>query len=130
MLPEQRLLDKPATVTAAVATDGANKTKVTLTVLRANGGPAPYATFILYLSDSSVGAGLTATTASGAVANDGTSGADLGVITTKKALHVQANAAGVYALSITDTAKTAFKVVVMMEGIPFVVKTLAAGNYA
>ena len=127
---DQRQFDKVMSVGATVATDGANKTKVTLTARNANGVRVPYAVFDLFLSDSAAGAGLTAVTASGAVANDGASGADIGTLTTKKALRVQANASGVYALSITDTAKTAFKVCVALDGLPFVVTTLSAASYA
>ena len=85
----------------------------------------------MWLSDATSGAGLTATTASGAVANDGTTGFDLGTYTTKKALYVQTNASGVYKLAITDTSKTAFKVCALnpADGNAVVGVTLAAGNY-
>ena len=86
--------------------------------------------FDLWLSDATTGAGLTATTASGAVAA-GASGADLATLTTKKALRVQTDATGKYILSITDTAKTAFKVCAQVpdSGVTVVGATLATGNY-
>lgn len=65
----------------------------------------------VWLSDDAEGEGLTGTTASGAVASAGaTSGVDLGVLTTKKAILVTTNDEGYYTLSITDTAKTTFYV--------------------
>jgi hypothetical protein len=60
----------------------------------------------------------------------GTSGVDLATLVSKKALHVQTTAAGVYILSITDTAKTGFYVGVFMPGLKAVVSSAAgAGNY-
>lgn len=125
----QRQFDRPSYATATVATNGVNGTKITITARNANGAPVPRASFDVILSDSATGAGLTAVTASGAVANDGVSGADIGVPTAKKALQVQANANGVYALSITDTAKTPFKVAVLMDGLTSVVATLVTASY-
>src|SRR5690349_2854728 len=61
----------------------------------------------VWLSDAATGIGLTATTASGAVAA-GASGADLGDLTVKKAKRVATDATGKYILSITDTGKTGF----------------------
>lgn len=124
----QRLFDKPAYATASVATNGSNASKVTITLRNANGKPVA-GEFELRLSDATSGLGLTATTASGTVANDGTSGADMGVQTTKKALRVQTNSSGVYALAITDTAKTGFVIVVVIDGLVFVVATLTAASY-
>lgn len=69
----------------------------------------------LWLSDAATGIGLTAVTASGAV-GAGASGADIGVLTTKKATRVQTDATGKYILSITDTAKTAFYVAAQIPG--------------
>jgi hypothetical protein len=128
----QRLFDKPAYATAVVATDGTNATKVTITIRNANGKPMAQPTnFDLYLSDSAVGQGLTATTASGAVGakTAGTTGTDLSAYVAKKALYVQSLADGTYVLSITDTVKTAFKVCVGLDELPAVVATLATASY-
>ncbi len=64
--------------------------------------------FDLWLSDdATAGAGLTATTASGAVTVS-TAGAVIGTYTSKKALRVQTDATGLFNLTITDTGETAF----------------------
>ena len=128
----QRDFDKPFTATAAVATDGANATLVTITVKNANGRTmAKPINMDLWLSDAASGFGVTATTASGAVGDKtaGTTGIVLGTYTAKKALRVQTTASGTYQLSITDTSKTAFKVVVQIDGLPVVVATLATASY-
>jgi hypothetical protein len=128
----QRQFDKPFYVTAVVASDGANATLVTLTVRKATGSPMAIPTnFDLYLSDDAVGQGLTATTASGAVQGktNGTTGTDLSVYVAKKALYVQSLKNGTYKLSITDTGKTAFKVVVGLDDLTSVVATLATASY-
>lgn len=65
-------------------------------------------TFSLYLSDSATGAGITAVTPSGGIAAVTSDGAILGVGTTSKAVDVVTNAAGLFGLAITDTAKTGF----------------------
>jgi hypothetical protein len=82
--------------------------------------------------DATYGAGLTATTASGAV-GAGAEGTDLVVYVAKKATRSQTNSSGQYQLSITDTAKTAFNVVVDFKmGFHHptqVLATLAAGDY-
>lgn len=86
--------------------------------------------FDLYLSDSSVGNGLTATTASGGIAAVAASGTILGVLTTSKALKVVTNASGVFALAITDTSKTTFYPCAVLQGMPVQVGTrLTAANY-
>ena len=73
----------------------------------------------IYLSDSSVGAGITATTPSGGIAALASSGTILGVLTTSKCVRVITNAAGLFVLVITDTAKTAFyPVASMLNGMP------------
>lgn len=124
------LLGRPFSVTMTVATDGSNKTKVTCQLVDIEGtSVSKVMNFDLWLSDAATGAGLTATTASGAVAA-GTSGADIATLTSKKALRVQSNASGVYILSITDTAKTAFKVCAQMpDGEVIVGATLATASY-
>lgn len=125
---DQRLIERPFSATAAVAAGAANIALVTFTLRNARGDPVPYGVFEVYLSDSAVGAGLTATAASGAVAA-GAAGADLGTGTAKKHLRVQAGAAGTYILSITDTAKTLFVVCSINDGLPQVHLTLVTGNY-
>lgn len=124
------LLGRPFSVTMTPATDGSNKTKVTCQLVDVEGtSVSKVMNFDLWLSDAASGAGLTGTTASGAVAA-GASGADIATLTTKKALRVQTNASGVYILSITDTAKTAFKVCAQMpDGEVVVGATLATANY-
>jgi hypothetical protein len=123
------LLGRFFDVTMAAATDGTNKTKVTFQLVDHEGNSvAAVRTFLITLSDDATnGAGLTATTASGAVAA-GASGADIGTLTTKKALMVQTNSSGVYILSITDTAKTAFTVVANLWDHSSLL-TLATANY-
>lgn len=123
--------DRPHSVTASAATDGANATLVTLTIKNAQGRPVGPKSFLLYLSDSATGLGLTATTASGNVTDKtaGTTGQVLGTLTSKKALVVQNIADGTYQLSITDTSKTAFKVCVEIDGVVYVPITLATANY-
>lgn len=120
------------TATAVAATDGANVTLITITIKDIAGTAIAYPeVFDVILSDAASGFGVTATTASGTVAGktDGTTGKDLQIYVTKKAFRVQATASGTYQLSITDTAKTLFKIVVCLAGRPFVVLTLVVGNY-
>jgi hypothetical protein len=61
----------------------------------------------IWLSDSSVGTGLSATSASGTV-GIGASGAVFGTYTTKLAFRVQTTSTGLAILSITDTANTKY----------------------
>lgn len=82
---------------------------------------------VMLSDDATSGAGLTTTTASGNVVA-GTAGVDLGDLTSKKAKMVQTDSTGKYILSITDTGKTAFVVVVHMHD-HITLKALAAGNY-
>ena len=73
----------------------------------------------IYLSDSSVGNGLTATTASGGIAALAASGTILGALTASKAIRAITNAAGLFVLVITDTAKTGFyPVASLIDGLP------------
>lgn len=129
--PEEWLSYQTVDVTASVAAGAANIALVTLTfkdmVGRTQKKARPY---LVYLSDSAVGDGLTATTASGAVAA-GASGTDLGDLTSKKAKMIACTASGIYILSITDTSKTAFKVCVdFLNGHgPVVAATLATASY-
>lgn len=127
----ERLAGKPNTATAVVASDGTNATLVTITFRNSWGAAVPGAVARIMLSDSAAGIGVTATTASGTVdvKTAGTLGTTLGTPTAKKALEVQANSAGVFALSITDTAKTAFYVVAVIDGLPLVIAHLATASY-
>jgi hypothetical protein len=87
-------------------------------------------TFYLYLSDSPVGAGITATTPSGGIAAVSTDGAILDVGTTSKSLTVVTNAAGLFELAITDTAKTGFyPVAVLPNGAVQVGAQLTTASY-
>lgn len=85
---------------------------------------------LVYLSDSAVGDGLTATTASGAVAA-GASGTDLQAKVSKKAIDALTDATGKYVLSITDSGKTGFYVCAICPGTGNVQVSsqLVAGNY-
>lgn len=122
----------PQIVTFAAAAGSANVCEVTITV-KDGAGTAIAGVFNLdiWLSDAATGAGLTATTASGAVAAKASSGTDLVVLTAKKATRCQTLATGVYILSITDTGKTAFYVCAQVPGTgkTMVGTQLATGNY-
>jgi hypothetical protein len=129
---EQALFDRAADAVATVATDSTNKTLVTITVRNANGRPMAVPTmFDLWLCDVASGFGVTAVTASGAVAGktDGTTGKDISVFIASKSLRVQTTAAGTYQLSITDTAKTPFLVFVSIGIAPVKVATLVTASY-
>lgn len=75
-----------------------------------NGGIAvpDSAIFDIWLSDAASGIGQTATTATGGFAAVTSDGVIWQTITASKAIRVQANAAGLFGLAITDTAKTGF----------------------
>lgn len=128
---EQWVYDRPHYATAAVATDGANASLVTLTLRNRQGRAAGPKSFDLFLSDSASGVGVTATTASGAVTDKtgGTTGQVLSAMIAKKYLKVQCLADGTYQLSITDTGKTAFKICVEIDGVVSVVATLSSASY-
>ena len=128
---DQRKFDQCSDVTGVVAAGAANVSEITMTARNANGRPIGGAIFDLFLSDSAAGIGYSATTASGAVTvkTPGTLGNVLFTRLAKFALIVQTNAAGVFTLSITDTAKTAFKVCVVVDGVTMVCKTLATASY-
>lgn len=85
---------------------------------------------LVYLSDDSGGNGLTATSASGAVAA-GASGTDLSVKQAKKATDVLTDNTGTYILSITDTAKTGFYIAVTCPGtgVVWVSRQLTSADY-
>ena len=128
--PDERMMRKPLSASAVVATDGSNATLVTLTMRDAQGRPVP-CEFGLRLSDNASGLGLTATTASGNVTDKtaGTTGQLMATEVSKKALKVQTAADGTYQLSITDTAKTAFVIAVVLDGLVMPVVTLATASY-
>lgn len=86
--------------------------------------------FSWFLSDSSVGNGLTATTASGTV-GAGSKGTDVYGKVSKKAGDALTDNTGAYVLSITDTAKTGFYVCVCNPGTGLTVVSaqLVTGNY-
>jgi hypothetical protein len=84
----------------------------------------------VWLSDSSDGAGLTATPPETLAA--GASGTSLGALTTAKALKFITNTAGLFILSITNTAHTAFYVCAQLDKgrrIAPQITQLATGNY-
>lgn len=127
---DQRALDKPLYATATVAAGASNVSEVTITMRNSVGKAVP-CEFAIRLSDNASGLGLTGTTASGAV-TDKTAGTTGQVMTTdvsKKALRVQTTSAGTYVLSITDTAKTAFVIAVVIDGLVMPVATLATASY-
>lgn len=127
---DQRIRDKPLYAAATAAADGANVTLVTLTMRNALGKAVP-CEFGLRLSDNASGLGLTAVTASGNVTDKtaGTTGQLMATEVAKKALRVQTASDGTYQLSITDTAKTAFVVAVVLDGLVIPVITLATASY-
>jgi len=115
-------------VTAAAGS--ANISNVTLQVVDFEDAPvAGVRNLNVWLSDSTSGIGLTATTASGTVT--ATTGTDFFDQVAKKAKIIQTDATGKIVLAITDTAKTAFKVCYQMSegGGAKVGVTLATGNY-
>jgi hypothetical protein len=124
--------DGVASFTMTAAPAAPNVTEVTITAKDRLGNivAAPL-NFDVYLSDSPVGQGLTATTASGTVTAKAASGAVIDTHAAKKALRVQSLATGVFVLEITDAAKTAFKVVAQVPGTGqhVVGITLAAAAY-
>lgn len=123
--------DQVANVTFSPAAGGANVCEITYTLKDAAGetiaSPRP---LLFWLSDAATGAGLTATTASGAVTHKAASGQDMGVLTTKKAILAQPLATGIGIISITDTAKTAFYPCIQLPNGKVVVGTqLITANY-
>ncbi len=123
--------NQPCTATLTPAAGASNVCEVTIQVRNGAGVAVAYPVVLdVLLSDAATGTGLTATTASGAVAAKASSGTDLAVLVAKKATKVQTKADGTYILSITDTAKTGFYVVANIPGVaPSVSAQLVAGNY-
>ena len=119
----------PFGYTVTPAAGAANVCEVTIQAKDANGDNLNLvAPLLVCLSDAATGAGLTGTTASGAASR---SRAPIFAFSlTKKALLVQTSAAGVYVLSITDTANTLFKVCVQsLSGGTPAIATLTADDY-
>jgi len=121
----------PETIGFAAAAGASNICEVTITVQNAIGGTlAGVFNLDVWLSDASTGAGLTGTSASGTVQVKSASGADLEVMTAKKAIRVQTLATGIYTLEITDSAKTAFYPCASLpNGAAQVGTVLATGDY-
>lgn len=120
-----------STASMVAAAGGPNVCEVTIQAKDANGtNLAHVVPLLVWLSDATSGAGLTATTASGDVGAKAASGTVLNALTAKKALLVQTLADGKFVLSITDTSKTLFKVCVQsMNGETPSIITLATANY-
>jgi hypothetical protein len=122
---------QPYKVTMSAATNGSNKSLVTLTVVD-NEDKAVAACHVMHLilSDAATGKGLTGTTASGNV-QAGSKGTDLQAITAKKHLLVQTDETGVYILDITDSAKVqAYVCCVVAGSTPFLVAgRILTANY-
>ena len=122
----------PTNVAFAFTAGAANVAEVAISLLDGFGNAVEQAMpFEVWLSDSAVGAGLTATSASGTVAAKAASGADFGDLTAKKAKVVQSLATGIYTLEITDTAKTTFYVCVRnpFTGLTEVSRIMATADY-
>lgn len=121
----------PTKFAISAAASTSNISLVTFQALDGAGQPvAAPVNFTLFLSDSAVGAGMTASTASGTVVA-GAAGVDFGDITAKKAKNVQTDITGKYILAITDTAKTHFYPCAILDntGLPFVGPQLTTANY-
>lgn len=121
----------PFDYTITPAAGAANVCEVTIQAKDANGDNVAHVVpLYVWLSDAATGEGLTGTAASGAVAAKAASGTDLSVLVAKKALLVQTKADGSYVLSITDSAKTAFKVCVQSpNGELPTIDTLETADY-
>lgn len=121
----------PDSATLAPAAGASNVCLVTITVVDGAGTAVTRPVVLdIWLSDAATGLGVTGTTASGAVAA-GATGTDLVDLTSKKVKKVITSAAGVYILSITDTAKTGFYVAANIPGSDkiSVSAQLVTGNY-
>ena len=122
----------PSVLSLSAAPAATNVSEVTITVKDALGATVPGVfAFDLWLSDAATGAGLTATTASGAVAAKAANGTDITVYTAKKSQRVQTLSTGIYILSITDTAKTGFYVAAIAPsgGKTYISSQLTAASY-
>lgn len=124
------VINQPYSVTFSPAAGSANVCEITITVKDYEGTTvADVHNLDIWLSDAATGAGLTATSASGTVAAKAASGVDFQIYSAKKAFRVQTLATGVYILSITDTAKTAFYPCASIAGKTVVGTQLVTGNY-
>jgi hypothetical protein len=121
--------ERPALRAAASSAQGASTVcLVTVSVRMVDEAARPF-NVMLYLSDSTLGVGFTAVTASGVVVA-GASGVIIGAdLIAKKAWNVQTTAAGIFILSITDAAKTPFVVCASIEGRSYPLLTLATASY-
>ena len=124
------VLNQPYSVTFTPAAGASNVCEVTIRVVDYDGTTVA-ATHMLdiWLSDAASGAGLTGTSASGAVAAKAASGVDFQIYSAKKAWRVQTLATGIYILSITDSAKTAFYPCASIVGQTVVGAALLTANY-
>jgi len=120
--------DIVASFTFAATAGAENVCEVAITLKDAAGATVDGARpFMVWLSDSATGVGLTGTSASGTVKAKSASGTDFATFTAKKALLVQPLATGIYTLEITDTAKTAFYVcAATLDGRAYSVSTVLA----
>jgi len=120
--------DIVASFTFAATAGAENVCEVAITLKDAAGATVDGARpFMVWLSDSATGVGLTGTSASGTVKAKSASGTDFATFTAKKALLVQPLATGVYTLEITDSAKTAFYVcAATLDGRAYSVSTVLA----
>jgi len=120
--------DIVASFTFAATAGAENVCEVAITLKDAAGATVDGARpFMVWLSDSDAGVGLTGTSASGTVKAKSASGTDFATFTAKKALLVQPLATGVYTLEITDSAKTAFYVcAATLDGRAYSVSTVLA----
>lgn len=124
------VINQPYSVTFSPAAGSSNVCEITIKVTDYEGTTvADVHNLDIWLSDAATGAGLTATSASGTVAAKAASGVDFQIYSAKKAFRVQTLATGVYILSITDTAKTAFYPCASIAGKTVVGTQLVTGNY-
>lgn len=111
LVDAQTALRPAYTFSFSVAAGAANVAEITITPKAlGRSSISGVHTYDLWLSDSATCAGLTAVTASGAVTNKAASGIVLDTYTAKKSLRVQTLATGVFVLSVTDTAKSPFRI--------------------
>lgn len=121
----------PSEVNITIAAGATNVSNIFFQI--ADNGDATVATpmiFDIWLSDAATGAGLTAAAFSGGIAAIASDGIVWSVQTAAKALRVQANAAGLFGLAITDTAKSlVWPVAQLPNGIITVGAKLVTANY-
>lgn len=138
------------TISAAADANTTNATNITFVAKNVYGSPIPFASFTVYLADTTNGLGLTAITASGSagtlavtgiiggcdttrstpfVQGDFTSGSCLGVLTAKKSFQVMANASGQYILYVLDSLKSPFVPCAQAAGFTGCGAALVSGSY-